>query len=309
MRRSEQQGELSLLECWRVVRKRAALVAAFAVAGTVAAAAASLLMTEVYRAGAVIVPVSHGEREGGGLSFLTEQLGGLSGLSLPGSGSASEITSLLNSNILREKVIKRYDLLPVLFSTRWDENKGRWKDPGWTLSDLSPVGLLRGVFYSGGVEDEAPTMWDGIRRLADATTVVPSAKDNTITFNVDFPDPEAAERIATYLLDTLTEHMSGESKRVAEANRRYLEAQLSAVADPIIRQKIYNMMAKQIEISTMSEVKENFAFKVIDPPRVPDQRVWPRRTGFVLIGLAASLALGAGLAFAAEFIERNSKDG
>ena len=74
-------------------------------------------MTNIYQAKAVIMPVTAKDSGAGssGLTVLAQQFGGLPGISMPGSASASEIVSLLKSNILRERIIRQYNLMPVLF--------------------------------------------------------------------------------------------------------------------------------------------------------------------------------------------------
>jgi hypothetical protein len=39
--------------------------------------------------------------------------------------------TLLKSNILREKIITQYNLLPVLFSDQWDDNTKNWEKRAW----------------------------------------------------------------------------------------------------------------------------------------------------------------------------------
>jgi uncharacterized protein involved in exopolysaccharide biosynthesis len=91
---------------------------------------------------------------------------------------------------------------------------------------------------------------------------------------------------------------------VATINRQYLEDQLGKTADPLIRQKIYNLIAQQLETSMMAEVKENFAFKIIDPPKVPDKKTAPKRTLMVVLSLIVSLCIGVFSAFFMEYLEK-----
>ncbi len=86
-------------------------------------------MTNIYQAKAIIAPITSKESGAGvgTLSALAMQFGGLPGIVLPGGSSAAEIVNLLKSNILREKVIVRYQLLPVLFYKEWDAEKKDWK--------------------------------------------------------------------------------------------------------------------------------------------------------------------------------------
>lgn len=308
------RNEFNMLDCMRIVWRRKKTVAAFLILGTLATAIVSLMTPDTYRANAVITPVSSQDGLGGsGLSTLAQQFGAIPGLSIPDSGSSAEIVSLLNSNILREKVLARDGFIRMLFPERWDAEKKEWKSAEKKAPLLNPMSLARSFFQAhesaasnapGGAGSAGPTVWDGIRRLKERVDVTQSARDSTITISADAPTPEAAAGTVDYLLDTLNRHMSGEAQRVARINRKYLEGQLYAAADPIIRQKIYNLIARQIEVDMMSEVKENFAFKVIDPPMVPDQRVSPRRIRMIEAGFGLSFLAGVLAVFVLDFASR-----
>jgi uncharacterized protein involved in exopolysaccharide biosynthesis len=111
------------------------------------------------------------------------------------------------------------------------------------------------------------------------------------------------------MLTELNDYMSGEARRVADTNRKYLEAQIDNTADPYIKARIYTLIAQHIETSAMAEAKENFTFKVLDPPRVPDKRISPKRRMMVAIAFAVSLFLGIFAAFMIEYVEKTQKKG
>jgi uncharacterized protein involved in exopolysaccharide biosynthesis len=58
-----------------------------------------------------------------------------------------------------------------------------------------------------------------------------------------------------------------------------------------------------VEKSMMAEVKENSAFKVLDPPQVPDRAIWPKKRVMVSIAFVISLFAGVLLAFVVEWIQ------
>jgi uncharacterized protein involved in exopolysaccharide biosynthesis len=64
------------------------------------------------------------------------------------------------------------------------------------------------------------------------------------------------------------------------------------------------MIAQQIETGMMAEVKENFAFKVIDPPLAPDETIKPKRVKIVLLSMVMSLFIGLCLAYFLEYLEK-----
>jgi len=273
--REEYDDEINLLDYLNVIKKRKNLIVIIVVVCVVIAVIYSLLATRIYQSKAVIMPVAQ-QSEQGGMSAIAAQFG----LSAPSTSNVSELINLLKSNILIEKVIKKNDLLSVFFKKEELKN----------------------------IPDDIKT-WKGIRTLKGVFSVNDNKREGIIELSAEFKDPKIAKDIINYMLTELTNYMSSEAKRVAETNRKYLETLIDKNADPLIRQKIYSLIAKQIEISMMAEVKENFAFKVIDPPKVPDRRIKPKRTQTVILAFIISLFAGIFIAFFMEYVENVKKRG
>ncbi|MBI5238024.1 MAG: hypothetical protein HY887_06340 [Deltaproteobacteria bacterium] len=305
------EPEIDIMDYWRIVSKRKVLILLLIITGVSGTALYSLLIDEIYRSEGVITPTAAKETGAGNTTSL-QQFSGIAGISIPNSTSASEVVNLLKSKTLREEVIINYNLLQFLFPERWDGARGVWKKNGAAGYGRSLSGIA--AAFSGAEtalgkinnneDDGRPSIWDGLRALDDIVVITHIPKDNIVVINAEYRDPLVAADIVRHMMAALNEHMSNETKRVARANSRYLEEQLDKVSDPLIRNKIYNLIAQQIEISMMSEVKENFAFKVLDHPRVPDKRIRPRRGMMAALGLGVSLIGGVLLAFLMEYVER-----
>ncbi len=263
--------EINMIDYLRVIGKRKMLICYVIIVMVGLTVVASFVMTPMYEAKAVIAPAAKAG-ESSGASMLAAQLG----ISAPTSSNMSEIVNLLKSNILREKLIKRYDLLPV---------------------------LLRGKNLAN--KSDSQKMWMGIRYLQDRLKINSNQKDNSIQITMFYRDPKISADVVTWTLVELTDHMSNEARRVAETNKKYLEAQIDKTADPFIKAKIYALIAQQIETSMMAEVKENFAFKVLDPAKVPDRPASPKRIQMAIIAFIISLFVGLFVAFGKEYWENN----
>ena len=269
----QEENEINLLDYVKVILKHKRLIIWIVGIVVVLTAVVSLIMTPVYSAKAVILPIaSQGERLGA--SSIAAQFG----FAVPEQPNKSEIVGLLNSNILRERVLKKYKLIPVLFGES---------------------------SIKGKTEDEK--LWAAFRYLEGKLKITPKQKENTIEISMEFKDPKIASDIVNYVLNEITDYMSSETRRVAETNQKYLESQIDKTADPFIKTKIYALIAQQIETSAMAEAKENFAFKIIDPPKVPDQRIKPKRRSMVAIAFVVSLFLGIFVAFGKEFLEKQKE--
>lgn len=288
-----EEDEIDLIELARTIWKGKKLIVGIVVFFTLAIAAASLFMTNIYTSKAVLKPVS--QKDGASrLSSLASQFGGLAGLAgiaMPGTASSTEVVNLLKSNILKKKIIEKYALLPVLFPEQWDEEKKQWKkDNGsFSLNPLAFVGQLTAARQNAPRKDPGiPDVWDGIRELDQIVTVNYNLKEDVITIAVNFRDPDMAAQIANYFIIALNDHMSEEAKRIAGVNKAYLEKQLQETQDSLVRQKIYNLIAEKIETMMMAEVKENFAFKILDPPMAPDKKSKPKRAVMVIVAFMVS---------------------
>lgn len=266
--------ELTLMDHLAIIKKHRIMLLVIVSVSVLVTAVVSLLKTPIYEAKALIAPVVN--QNISGMSAFSAQMG----IIAPQPTNVSEILNILNSNVLREKVIKKHSLLPVFFDEKTLDGK-----------------------------TEEQKLWAGLRYMQGAFTAKYKQKENLIEISMRFRDPAITAKVINYILAELTEHMSTEAKRVAETNRRYLESDtvMSGASDPFIRNKIFNLIAQQIETGMMAEVKENFAFKVLDPPKVPDRRIRPDRRRMVMIAFLASLFAGVFIVYAWEYLDREKK--
>lgn len=303
------EDEIDLLEVAKTIWRGRKLITWIVVVCTLATLIVSLFMTNIYMAKAILKPVQQTPAGtlGGRFQALANQFGGLAslaGIAMPSSTSSVEIVNLLKSNILKKEIIEKNNLLPVLFAKRWDKKNNQWKKPG---VNLNPLAFIRNLLSTQSKKNKSgiPDTWDGIRRLNGLVTINYNLKEDIITVSARYPNPEIAAQLVDYYITALTEHISLEAKRIAIKNKEYLEAQLQETRDPIVQQKIYNLIADKIETTMMAEVKEGFAFKVLDPPMVPDKKSAPRRGLMMMVAFMVSLFIGVFSVLFREYIKKN----
>lgn len=271
--KDECSDEITLLDYIDVLTRHKKLIIITVAIAVAAAAIISFLSPKIYEAKAVIMPVSQ-TQEQSSMSKIASQFDIMSSQT----SNASELFSLLQSNILMERVIIKNDLIPVFFGE------------------------------SARVKKENEQIWDGIRYLKNTVYKVRDNKrEGVIELSVEFRDPQMSAGILTCILTELTDYMSSEAKRVADTNKKYLESLIDKNSDPLIKQKIYTLIARQIELSMMAEVKENFAFKILDPPKIPARKIRPRITMNIISSFIISLAGAICLAFIMDYIESSKK--
>lgn len=269
------ENEINLLDLVKVLLKHKTLIVSVVFIVVTITAVISLIVPKTYESKAVIAPMMPADEQSG-MNALVAQFG----MATPQSSNVVEIVNLLRSDILMQKVMEKGKFYEVLFE----------KDD------------LRG-------KTENEKVWKGIRLLkGKILQVSENKKDGIIIVSAQYKDPVIARNIASTTLTELTDHMTSEAKRVAQANKVYLESQVNATGDPFIRTNVYGLIARQIQTAMLAEAKENYAFKVLDPPRLPDGRIKPRRTQMVGFAFVVSLFVGIFLALVWENLQRNSQD-
>jgi hypothetical protein len=61
-----------------------------------------------------------------------------------------------------------------------------------------------------------------------------------------------------------------------------------------VEETVFETLTQQYEIAKVQEAKEVPSVKVLDPPEIPEKKVFPPRTLLVLLGVMIALAIGIG---------------
>ena len=260
--RSLELGEL-IAECWRRKWLIVAITGAFIVAGV----AWALLSTPFYRAEVVLAPVQTARAPN--LAGRLGGLAGLAGLALNTGGDNTQAFAVLGSRAFAESFIVDNQLLPVLYPDEWDAAKKAWKS-----SD--PL--------------DQPSLWEAVKYFTeDVLFLEQDAVTGLVTMAVEWTDAQVAATWAQQLVERINEQLRTRDLEQAERKLAYLNTQLAEASLLEVRQAISGVIEEQIQTVTLAKGEPEYAFRVIDPPRVPVDKERPKRA---LICVLAALAGG-----------------
>ena len=188
----------------------------------------------------------------------------------------------LKSRALTESFMKEAGVLPVLYSSMWDEKTKAWKDTSWFGSGDKPTG---------------PSMENAYRMFSGIRSVLFDRKTNLTTVTIDWGDPVLAAHWANQLVKHVNAKLQGEAVKDAERNIDYLRKQLSTNSAVEIQQAIFNLIEAQMKAIMVASTREEYAFKVIDPATVPETKLKPSRRMIVLVGFFLGLLAGVATVF------------
>jgi len=218
------------------------------------------------------------------MSALQTSFGGLGGFGvmagLPNLPRAQETETLaiFKSRTFTEKIISELGVLPFLFEEAWDKDKNDWK-----------VG-------------QKPTEQEQYETMVGISTLDYYAKQGLHVYTIEMGDPVLVAKWANEAIALFNNYMREEAIVEAEKNRKFLEDKLKQTSLVKLQGILYNLIAAETQQSMLASVQEDFAFKIIDPAVVPDERVYPVRTQIVLYLTFASLFLGILIAFVKDLL-------
>lgn len=259
----------------RVLKKRWRVIGVTALSVIALSSAVALFMRPLYQAEVVVIYSEAGQGDQQ-LALLASRLGGiasLAGLDTGETGGArAEALATLRSRQLSSRFIEEHGLMPYLFADLWDAAKQDWRS-----------------------KDESPTIADAFERFDENVRGI--SEDRTtglITVSMRGRQRELLADWANQLVRDANSRLRDRAVMEAQQSVDFLEKQLAKTNEIEVRQAIYQLMETQISKATLANVREDYAFRVIDPAVTPqaDDYIRPNRPLIVALGVLAGCVIG-----------------
>jgi uncharacterized protein involved in exopolysaccharide biosynthesis len=262
----EDTDQVDVVALLRVVWRYRYFIAVVATVCGLVAVVLALSTTHIYRA-EVVVTEARDESMGGAAS-LANELGGLAsiaGINLLKGDTGQEAQAVLRSRHLIEEFVRRNGL----------------------VTELLPSAR------------EPPTLWFAVREFRERVLSISEDEDSgTTTIAIEWTDPIVVARWANEFIALANEIMRTRALDESSRNIKYLNDQLAKTDVVEIQRVMYSLIENETKTHMLANVRKEYAFTVVDPAVVPEQRIWPRRTLMVLTGGVLGVILGVILALA-----------
>ena len=247
----------------------------------------AFLLPSYWRVDITVMPASTGNN----VNVSSALAGGLAGLSGIGAllgrpaNNQDEAVAILRSRELFDTYATQNNLLPLLYASKWIAAAGRW--------DVSPsnVPTLRQAFK----------LFD--RKIRDIDL---DRRTGILTLSITWKDREQAARWAAGLIALTNSQLRQRALADAEHNMGYLSEQMRKAGGESAQNALTGALAssyeRELQNYMSAQGQQNFAFRIIDPPTIPDERerVFPSRILFALLGLIGGAFLGLGAVWIAD---------
>ncbi|MCS0291040.1 Wzz/FepE/Etk N-terminal domain-containing protein [Vibrio alginolyticus] len=256
----------------------------------------ALSLPNIYKSDALLAPAE--SSNGGGLSKMAGQLGGLAalaGLNL-GAGESSQTdlaVQVMKSRQFVEAFIKKHDLLvPLMAAKDWNLANNK------LILDEELYNPNTGEWLRepNGLRGSTPTAQEAFEVFNKEVLSISQDKDSGLyTVSVKHYSPYVAQQWVNWLVEDINKVMRERTIAETSQNLAYLNTQLQKTAVADMQSTFYKLIEEQTKSLMLAEVQEEFVFKIVDPAVVPELKDSPKRALICILGILLGGMLGVAI--------------
>ncbi|WP_224055282.1 Wzz/FepE/Etk N-terminal domain-containing protein [Vibrio penaeicida] len=253
----------------------------------------ALSLPNIYKADALLAPAE--SSNGGGLSQMAGQLGGLAslaGVNL-GSGEVSQTdlaVQVMKSRQFVEAFIDKHNLLvPLMAVKEWDLVRNELViDEEYYNPDTE-----KWLREPHGLRGAKPTAQEAFSKFNKEVLSVSQNKESGLyTISVKHFSPYIAQQWVNWLVEDINQVMRERTIAETSQNLTYLNTQLEKTSIADMQSTFYKLIEEQTKSLMLAEVQQEFIFKVVDPAVVPELKNEPKRALICVLGSLLGGMLG-----------------
>lgn len=276
--------EIDLVELWKALWHRKWLILLITIFGASVAVAVALWLPNIYTSTAKLAPSE--EQQGGGLSALASQFGGLAslaGVSLGGGtvDKSAVAIEIATSRQFMVHFVREHKLeIPLMATSGMDKQSGKLNIDA-DLYDEIRQRWVRDVPPGKSVE---PTDWELYKEISKVINIEQDKKSGFVTVSADYYSPSAAKQWVDWFVADLNIYMKNRDQIDAKRNINYLKQQLEKTSVADMQTVFYQLIEQQTKTLMLSEVNPEYVFKTLDPAVVAEEKTKPKRALIAVLG-------------------------
>lgn len=297
--------EIDLRELFNVIWQGKWLIIAITAVFAIGSVVFAIMQPNIYKSEALLAPAS--EEQGGGLSALASQFGGLAsmaGINLGRKGGVDKTQmaiEVMKSRQFASDFIQKHQLLPDLMAAeKWNmaENSVIYDAALYDVSENKWLREVKAPFKP------KPSMQEAFKKFSKIVSVNAEKDTGMVTVSVEHLSPAVAQQWVNWLVEDINKVMK--ERDVAEAIRSsdFLNKQIAQTNVADIRSILYKLVEEQAKTIMFAEVRDEYVFKTIDPALVPEEKAKPKRALICVLGTMLGGMLAVMLVLIRHFVRK-----
>lgn len=243
---------------------------------------AALSMSDVYKSSSLLAPTSQDESLSSSLGGLSS-LAGIAGVSLPaGSISDSQIAvkRIESFEFFSKNFLPSIKLEDLMAEKKWipQENKLIYdKD----IFDESSNKWVRKVSYP---KKTIPSSQEAFKEFKKALSINQDEETGLVYLSIEHISPHVAKEWMDVIIYNINERMREIDKEDAQNSINFLSDSIKTTNSQSIKLVFSKLMESQMQTLMLASSNEDYIFKTINSPIVPEEKSGPNRAFICIVG-------------------------
>lgn len=243
---------------------------------------AAISMSDVYKSSSLLAPTSQDESLSSSLGGLSS-LAGIAGVSLPaGSISDSQIAvkRIESFEFFSKNFLPSIKLEDLMAEKKWipQENKLIYdKD----IFDESSNKWVRKVSYP---KKTIPSSQEAFKEFKKALSINQDEETGLVYLSIEHISPHVAKEWMDVIIYNINERMREIDKEDAQNSINFLSDSIKTTNSQSIKLVFSKLMESQMQTLMLASSNEDYIFKTINSPIVPEEKSGPNRAFICIVG-------------------------
>jgi len=275
--------EIDLRELFSVIWQGKWLIIAITTLFAVASVIYAFNQPNIYKSEALLAPA---EQEGsGGLAGLAGQFGGLASLAGVNLGGGSIDKTQLALEVLKSRkfvseFIEQHGILPNLMAAQswaYHTNTIVYDDELYLVNEDEWVRDVKPPFK------QEPSTQEAYKEFKEVVSANVDKETGMITISVQHVSPYITKQWVDWLIHDINQTMKERDVSEAIKSTDFLTQQLEQTKIADIRAVLYKLVEEQTKTIMFANVRDEYAFKTIDPAIIPETKYKPNRALIIIL--------------------------
>ena len=251
----------------------------------------ALMLPNIYQSKATLMAVE----QGSGMSGMVGRMSGmasLAGISLDSKSSSKDqeaIARIKSFEFFSNNFLPNIKLENLMAVKKWNQASNTITYHASDFNSDSGQWLRK----SKPPRSNIPTSQEAYEEFMEIMSVNKDKKTLLVTLSVEHKSPFIAQQWVEIMINQIDQVMRDQDRQTATKSIEYLNSLAPTVNYEEIKKALSALQQEQMKRLMMVEANDNYIFKVLDSPIVPEVKSRPKRSLIVIWGTILGMVLSA----------------
>ncbi len=237
-----------------------------------------------YKAEMLLAPAQSGSDD---LSGISKQLSGLASLAGVGIGDNNSTEGQIAQEVMKswsfiEGFISKNNIAVEVYAAEgWERSTDKLKFD----DDLYDVASKKWLVEDKNTgEIGPPSSWELFEAFSERLSVSEDLTSGLVSLTIEHYSPNIAKLWSDLYLAAINEHMQQREIIKVNNNINYLNDQIEQTSISETKEILFKIIEEQLKNKMLAEASPEFAFVVVSPSMIPDEKSQPQRALICILG-------------------------